>query len=121
MSKDTIVWSDEELAVLTSTLGEEGLAIFISTNGIEAIEDEDARSAAKEAALYNARQAIVMRVQSLRAAARELLAATDYVVVKSVEGRIEPPQDWLEWREALRDVIRGTRASLPDEPPGVRN
>ena len=120
MSEDKIMWSDDELAVLTSALGEEGLAIFLSTNGIAAIEDEEERSTAKEAALYNARQAILMRVPSMTVTAKELLAATDYVVMKSVEGRIELSQNWLEWREALREVIRGTRASLPDEPSGAR-
>jgi hypothetical protein len=120
MSEDKIMWSDDELAVLTSALGEDGLAIFLSTNGIAAIEDEEERSTAKEAALYNARQAILMRVQSMSVTARELLAATDYVVVKSVEGRIDLPQDWLKWREDLRDVIRGTRTRLPEEPDGVR-
>jgi hypothetical protein len=48
--------------------------------------------------------------------ARAELQRTDYVVIKAQEGQGQPSSEWLAWREQLREVTRGNRADIPDEP-----
>ena len=48
--------------------------------------------------------------------ARSALQRTDHVVIKAIEGQGQPSVSWLFWREQLREVVRGNRADIPDEP-----
>jgi hypothetical protein len=44
------------------------------------------------------------------------LQATDYVVISSLERQTPLSNEWLAWREQLREVARGNHADIPDEP-----
>ena len=44
------------------------------------------------------------------------LHATDYVVIKAQERSQILAPAWLAWREQLREVVRGVRMEIPEEP-----
>lgn len=48
--------------------------------------------------------------------ARDLLSATDFVVIKAAEGVAALTPEWLAWREDLRRVVRGELNDIPGEP-----
>jgi hypothetical protein len=48
--------------------------------------------------------------------ARAELQRTDYVVIKAQEGQGQPSSEWLAWREQLREIVRGNRVDIPEEP-----
>ena len=56
------------------------------------------------------------RQQQASAKALELLASTDYLVIKQAEGRVVLSQTWLDWRESLREVVRGESSEVQEAP-----
>jgi len=48
--------------------------------------------------------------------ARQKLVATDYVEFRRDTAERVLSANWLAWREQLREVVRGNRADIPDEP-----
>ena len=53
----------------------------------------------------------------IKAAASVKLHSTDYVVIKAQERSQMLAPAWLAWREQLREVVRGVRTEIPEEPP----
>jgi|LakMenEpi07Sep12_1017427.scaffolds.fasta_scaffold01191_1 hypothetical protein len=48
--------------------------------------------------------------------AQRLLAETDYVEFRHWTQAKTPTFEWLEWRESLREVVRGNATDIPPEP-----
>lgn len=48
--------------------------------------------------------------------ARQLLAASDIVVLRCYEAALAVPAEWAAYREALRAVARGENGVLPERP-----
>jgi hypothetical protein len=44
------------------------------------------------------------------------LSATDYVIIKAQERQTQLSPVWIEWREKLREVVRGNLSDIPSEP-----
>lgn len=51
-----------------------------------------------------------------RSEARVALAASDITVLRQVELGQALPQDWIDYREALRDVVRTGEGPVPARP-----
>lgn len=64
----------------------------------------------------NEETSTVIIKQNFVVAAKRLLRDTDYVVIKSQEKQMLLSSNWLLWREQLREVVRGDRLEIPDEP-----
>lgn len=64
----------------------------------------------------NEETSTVVIKQNFVVAAKRLLRDTDYVVIKSQEKQMLLSSNWLLWREQLREVVRGDRLEIPDEP-----
>jgi len=52
------------------------------------------------------------RDKEIRAERNEKLLATDWIVTKSLEAGVAVPQEWLDYRQALRDLPQQT--GFPD-------
>ena len=50
--------------------------------------------------------------------AQEELTRTDYVPARAMESARALSEDWIAWREELRETIRGERSSMPRTEPG---
>jgi hypothetical protein len=59
---------------------------------------------------------IEMQKAAVVSAAREMLAATDYIEFRTPTQGRTPSLVWLAWREQLREVMRGNLGAIPDEP-----
>lgn len=56
------------------------------------------------------------QLMNVKAAASVRLHSTDYVVIKAQERSQMLAPAWLAWREQLREVVRGVRTEIPEEP-----
>lgn len=52
----------------------------------------------------------------LTAPARQLLAASDIVVLRCYEAGLAVPAEWASYRDALRAVVRADSGDLPERP-----
>ena len=48
--------------------------------------------------------------------ANKLLNTTDHIEYRTPTPERTPSPNWLVWREQLREVVRGVRSEIPDEP-----
>lgn len=46
----------------------------------------------------------------------ELLLKTDMIALRCLKSRVQFPQDWDEYTEKLRSVLRGDLKEIPDYP-----
>jgi hypothetical protein len=53
--------------------------------------------------------------------AKQLLQKTDYVELRRNTPDRTLSDDWMTWREQLREVVRGVRMEIPEEPPRYAN
>lgn len=53
---------------------------------------------------------------ALKNAAFVALSESDRVVLRSYERQLDLPASWVEYREALRQIIRGEGLEFPDRP-----
>ena len=69
-----------------------------------------------EVVYFDTRTAAEIAQDALREAAREALVASDITVLRCFERTIPLPETWVNYRDALRQVVRTGLGPFPERP-----
>jgi len=117
----------EGLEIVYQLLDENEIQYFLSTcpddttiNEVEGLKVITQKEWDAEISAYDARQE-AKRWQFIRKYRDQLLDQTDWIVIKSLETDIKPSDDFVSWRQTLRDLTSSKIVpfELPSAPTGV--